>query len=189
MSLLDPPRCPNCTSEIALKELWEAAPKNRGGLAIIRAVGMACPICGMRLRVLQSSLLLGLAIAYVVPIAIVGTVTLMAQWANGRERRLVYLGVLTVVYIGAFRLLKHLIPKLLRVRILRPDEKVDFPLATPARRAEETQDVDASSLEQTDDERPEWTCKSCGEENPGNFNECWKCLAMKPGVDAEISGK
>jgi len=25
------------------------------------------------------------------------------------------------------------------------------------------------------DERPEWTCGGCGEENPGNFDVCWQC--------------
>jgi hypothetical protein len=24
-----------------------------------------------------------------------------------------------------------------------------------------------------------WNCPKCGEENPGNFNECWKCLEMR----------
>jgi len=71
MSLLESPRCPNCNSEIALKKLWEAAPKNRGGVSIIRPVGLACPTCGMKLRVLQKRLLWGLAVAYVVPIAVV----------------------------------------------------------------------------------------------------------------------
>jgi hypothetical protein len=30
----------------------------------------------------------------------------------------------------------------------------------------------------------EWTCDGCGEENPGNFHECWKCLATRPGESA-----
>jgi hypothetical protein len=180
MAILDPPRCPNCNSEIALKELWEAAPKNRGGVAIIRPVGLACPTCGMKLRVLQSRLLWGLALAYVVPIAmVVPLFGHMPPLLTYEARRLVLAAVVVVLTFGAFRLLKHLIPRLLRVRILKPEEKVVFPLAKPAARAEETQAIDASDLKRTDDDRPEWTCKSCGEENPGNFDECWKCQTWR----------
>jgi hypothetical protein len=27
---------------------------------------------------------------------------------------------------------------------------------------------------------PAWTCPGCGEENPGNFEECWKCQRNRP---------
>jgi hypothetical protein len=30
----------------------------------------------------------------------------------------------------------------------------------------------------------EWRCPGCGEENPANFDECWKCLAARPGENA-----
>jgi hypothetical protein len=40
VSFLDPPRCPNCNSEVALKDLWDAAPKNQGGSVIVRQVGV-----------------------------------------------------------------------------------------------------------------------------------------------------
>jgi len=29
---------------------------------------------------------------------------------------------------------------------------------------------------------PSWSCRSCGEENPGNFEECWKCQAVRDGA-------
>jgi hypothetical protein len=55
MSLLDLPRCPNCNTEIDLKELWRAAPKTgRGGFQIEGHVGVVCPTCGIKLRVLQA---------------------------------------------------------------------------------------------------------------------------------------
>jgi hypothetical protein len=28
---------------------------------------------------------------------------------------------------------------------------------------------------------PDWRCKFCGEENPGNFEECWKCQNDRAG--------
>jgi len=64
MLLLDVPRCPNCNSEVALKELWDAAPKNHGGSVIVMPVGIACPTCGVKLKVLQGRVLLALAFAF-----------------------------------------------------------------------------------------------------------------------------
>jgi hypothetical protein len=123
----------------------------------------------------------GLAVAYVVPIAVV--VPLfghMPPLLTYQARRGVLAAVVVIATFGAFRLLKHFIPRLLRVRILRPEEKVVFPLAKIEMRAEEeTEAIDASGLKPTDDGRDEWTCKSCGEENPGNFDECWKCLGAR----------
>lgn len=29
----------------------------------------------------------------------------------------------------------------------------------------------------------EWSCPSCHEKNPSNFDECWKCLADRPPED------
>ena len=31
-----------------------------------------------------------------------------------------------------------------------------------------------------DDVGPPWTCPHCHEENPGNFEECWKCQKFRP---------
>jgi len=31
-------------------------------------------------------------------------------------------------------------------------------------------------------EHAEWTCPSCSEKNPGNFELCWKCSTPRPGA-------
>jgi DNA-directed RNA polymerase subunit RPC12/RpoP len=184
MSLLDPPRCPNCNSEIALKELWEAAPKSRGGSIIVRPVGIACPICGVKLKVLQARVLMGLACAYVFPFAVVVAVVLMTPWDNDRERRLVSIGVLVIAYFGAFKLHQYLTPRLLRVRPIKSGERIEFPLAKPATEPNENRPgiADALTLEPKDDNRPVWVCPKCGEENPGTFDVCWKCQGERPGA-------
>ena len=69
-------------------------------------------------------------------------------------------------------------------------DKLQYPLSAPAvplvesdedRQAREmdeatTADVDVEA-------RPNaalpWKCPACGEENPDNFYECWKCQAMR----------
>jgi len=40
--------------------------------------------------------------------------------------------------------------------------------------------VDASDP----DPGPPWTCSACHEENPGNFEECWKCQRLR--ADGEV---
>jgi hypothetical protein len=44
---------------------------------------------------------------------------------------------------------------------------------------------ETADLKGTESERPPWDCKSCGEENPGNFDECWKCQAWR--VEGAVS--
>jgi hypothetical protein len=31
-----------------------------------------------------------------------------------------------------------------------------------------------------DSDAPSWTCPHCHQENPGNFEECWKCQGNRP---------
>jgi hypothetical protein len=51
---------------------------------------------------------------------------------------------------------------------------MDASLATVERSAVE------NKLEVKDDAGPSWTCPHCHETNPGNFEECWKCLKDRP---------
>jgi H+/Cl- antiporter ClcA len=36
-----------------------------------------------------------------------------------------------------------------------------------------------NSLEPLAEELPGWTCPACHEENPANFEECWKCQRIR----------
>ena len=31
---------------------------------------------------------------------------------------------------------------------------------------------------------PEWTCRSCSEKNPVNFDSCWNCDLLRPDIQA-----
>jgi hypothetical protein len=66
------------------------------------------------------------------------------------------------------------IPRLLKVRLLKKNEIVRFPLEEPAivPVKDESVPIGALALEATKDDRPDWICPKCREENPGNFNEC-----------------
>ena len=59
----------------------------------------------------------------------------------------------------------------------------------------EQSDTSDEEDDATDDEEvagPEWKCPKCGETVPGNFDQCWKCMATRsgeslPDVPREIS--
>jgi hypothetical protein len=187
VSFLDPPRCPNCNSELDLKALWQAAPKS--GDAIVDRVAIACPTCGVKLRVLQSrSYAIGL-LGFMIPLALAVVLIYVVPVARGSMNDIIRKGMLLVVLFGIIRLHKRYIPRLLTVRLLRDNEPARFPLAqsTSPESAAEVVQSNPLNLEPTQDDRPVWVCPKCHEENPGNFNECWKCLQLRPEVGASNS--
>jgi len=188
MSLLDPPRCPNCNAEIDLKPLWEAAPKTNRGSRFAGKIGVVCPTCGIKLRVLDSLLgitSVGLFILMVITAAVVGRVSRF----HGNDR-LVFVGFL-VLGVAGFIFFQKSIPRLLTLRLFEDGEKAGFPLVTLAEdlaaEHKASEEADALRPDLTADDGPAWKCQSCGEENPSNFNECWKCLKLRPEAES-ISG-
>jgi hypothetical protein len=95
------------------------------------------------------------------------------------------------VYIGGFVLFQRAIPRLLRLRRLEDGEKVRFPLEAVARaHAAEAKFIQEQlDHESADVEQPSWVCPKCREENPGNFDECWKCQTWRDQVSGTPSGK
>jgi hypothetical protein len=137
-------------------------------------------VCGIKLRVLDRRMAftsLGLFILMLLSAAVVGK--LSRPYGNDR----VILVSFGIVCFAGFIVFQKSIPRLLRLRFLEAGEKAGFPLVTLAedlaaeRRAIEEEEE--QNPEQTADAGPAWKCKSCGEENPGNFNECWKCLKIR----------
>jgi hypothetical protein len=182
MSLLDPPRCPNCNSEMNLKDLWSVAPKGgRGGFVIDGAVGVVCPVCGIKLRVLQPRVQIASVLIFVVPLALGMLLGHFDPFYKDEVKRRASLLILGVIYIFGFYLLARFSPRLLQLRLLKDGEAVVFPLAVVARvHAEEAEFIkEQLALESPDLGKPAWVCPKCHEENPGNFDECWKCQTWR----------
>jgi hypothetical protein len=174
MSLLDPSCCPNCKSIIDMSELYRIAPKS--GATMLGNVAIECPVCRAELRVLQTrSYLVGL-LAFLLSLVLATVSLIAAPVARGSTEYGIRM-VMFVCLVWAGRVLhKRAIPKLLTVRLVQDEEIVRFPLAPKPSKPEE--DIDPRSaleLNAVEDDRPEWICTHCGEGNPGNFNECWKC--------------
>jgi hypothetical protein len=177
MSLLDPPRCPNCSSIIDLTELYRAAPK--GGTTMIGRVGIVCPVCGMSLRVLQvRAYLIGL-LAFFLPLVLVVTTDIAAPAARGSTDHSIRMAIFIAVMWTGMVLHKRSIPRLLTLKLLENGEVVRFPLARTPATDEDAEPSNALHLTPVEENRPVWTCAKCGEENPGNFDECWKCQTWR----------
>lgn len=50
------------------------------------------------------------------------------------------------------------------------------------------EDFDGTSDAEAPVTGPVWKCPACGEENPGNFQVCWKCEKEKEGAVASLRG-
>jgi hypothetical protein len=190
MPLLDPPHCPNCNSEIDLKALWRAAPKNRG-MVLSDRVGIVCPVCGVKLRVTQGRVQVSTILVFVVPFALALLVNRIVPLGTGMPSAKIAWIILAAIYIGGFILQGRLSPRLLRLRFVAAGEEVAYPLVSLAREMEaESRAIADDPLNQppTADDRQAWKCKDCGEENPGNFNECWKCLKLREAESISGSG-
>ena len=177
MSLLDLPRCPNCHSTIDLIELYRVAPK--AGDTMIGRIGIVCPVCGMNLRVLQArAYLIGL-LAFFVPLVLAMTIYIAAPVARGSTEYSIRMAIFIVVFWVGTVLYRRSIPKLLTVRLLENGEVVHFPLTPSPKTEVNSEPRSALELTPVEENRPAWTCAKCGEENPGNFDECWKCQTWR----------
>jgi hypothetical protein len=169
-----------------LTELWQAAPKS--GNTIIDRVGIACPVCGVKLRILQSRALVTRFLAIVVPFALMVISIFVAPVTRGSFDYKIRMGVFVIVLFGAVSLQGRNNLRLLTVRLLQDNEDVRYPLVRPSILNPEDEAAPKSSalqLEPTKDNRPSWVCAKCGEENPGNFDECWKCQTWRVGEASE----
>ena len=180
MSLFDPPRCPNCSSVIDLKELWRAAPKTSRGSRLEGKIGVVCPMCGIKLRVLDNRI--GIISVALFILMVVGMASLL-QLSKSRTDDGPILFVLGILCIPGFIYFQKSIPKLLRLRLLEEGEKASFPLLMLveelAAERKAFEEEEEQNPEPTEDAGPAWKSKSCGEENPGNFDECWKCQTWR----------
>jgi hypothetical protein len=185
MSLLDPPRCPQCDSTIDLKELWHCAPKTNRGSQFAGHVGIVCPVCGVKLRVTQGRVQLSAFVPFLFLIALCFLASRFVPLNAGTVQAKVTWALIFAIYVASFVIQSRSIPKLLALRYVREGEQVGYPLATLAEDlAAERQATSEDDLNQGPpaDDRPEWTCKKCGEKNPGTFDICWKCQEARAGL-------
>ena len=138
MSLLDEPQCLRCGSALPVRGLWEfARVHDKHGLNLLTGsgllrgkIGIECPNCGARFRVVQTRIRILFALVWVI---FLGTAASLEDWTSHhipvfQQRPLAVLMVLVSVLV-MFLLLRIYTPRLARVRRLRDGEQLTFPLA------------------------------------------------------------
>jgi hypothetical protein len=176
------PLCPQCGSVLPMRELWRRANPNRFNLY---TCGIICPICGIRLRVLQR---------YVLAFRLVSTAVLMAMVIFALSRvpqKDAQVPLALVICIPWVIFQVRFAPCFATVRIVSSDERLLYPLSPPppipetqeARESRESfeQLMEWSEMKLTEEPGPSWKCTSCGEENPSEFEVCWKCHRERGG--------
>jgi hypothetical protein len=148
-------------------------------------IGVVCPTCGIKLRVLDDRLLLYYLAQLVVFACAAATLRALGPTLN----KDVSVVILLAFVMTGFVLFQKAIPRLLRLRPLEEGEKPGFPLETlkeDLAALREQREDNALDLEPVSDTGPSWICPKCQAENPGNFDECWKCQTWR--TDEKESG-
>jgi hypothetical protein len=168
-------RCPECGTELPVRELLDAAPKAPNG-NIAGAVGLTCPACYAQLRLQM----------WLQPLAISGATILsllVASRLPTDESTHLFLALILAASFASWLML----PSLAMFRKLKPGEVVACPLEEKARRdAEDLRQFRQQEAEREAEQALEyetsgpWICDRCQEENPQEFSVCWKCTAEMP---------
>jgi hypothetical protein len=189
MMLLGDPPCPQCQAPVPLAGLWQRATKDRGGIFLIGQVGIGCPACEAKLRVLQANLAIAAVGSFAAFCAAFGVLGAIEHARVGAARQDLNLLLIAPAIVGWMLLFRRYGYRFARVRALEDGEKVAFPLSRPVATAPIADDrpdrkaINVGPSSQTaespavsaDIEKTPWICPECGEENPGKFNICCVC--------------
>jgi hypothetical protein len=129
MSLLSPPRCPQCSGDVPLEALWRVAPTNRQNY-LAGDFGIQCPQCGARLRILQGRASWGTFLL------LVAAMFLACGVAEHLEKVGVlpkgsFLGAAVLVVILSWPVTRSA-PRLVTLRLAYDGEILEYPLDTVA---------------------------------------------------------
>jgi len=171
-----------------MRQLWALAETDRTG-ALRQRCGIVCPQCGMRLRILQVGVTVYSIVTLLCVVAIASFLTRLIPLHDKDAQ--VFLTLL--VTFPVVMVLLRFAPCFARVAEIKDQEELEFPLSPKLEEPESAEARDERELtealasaksEPRDISSAAWRCASCGEENPGEFDICWKC--QKERVSAGI---
>jgi len=184
MPVPDDPRCPRCQGAVSLRELWKEAPKVRG-VFLEGKVGIVCPSCGVKLRVLQYRVVLATLGLFAIFAAICAVFGDFERAHHIKPAEGVQILFIVSLVGGMFFLQWRYAYRFAAIRSLRDGEKASFPLSvseveTPNLIDEAHLDMGllsrvAAELHISPGNARPWICLKCKEENPGEFDSCWNC--------------
>lgn len=165
-------KCPACGVAIDLRPLWQAIDQREGAFIGSR-YGVTCGHCGAKLRVTQRqaiAILLGIfvlvMVSILVPVLLHGPLVKAPPWFS-------YITPLFGVSasLGALKLSYWLGRLFTRLKLAKANAKLKYPLEW---NNNVTKEVELSGSDVAPGCQT-WMCRKCREENPGEFELCWKC--------------
>jgi hypothetical protein len=127
-------KCPQCSSGLPLKVLWEFSRSSAYGLVtrsgILRGnIGILCPNCGVKLRIVQTRIKVFVFVIWVATalgVALTGAYVRHAH-VNVNQQYQVWSVVALLCAIGLFQ--RYAVVRLAQVRLAEPGEQLGFPLS------------------------------------------------------------
>jgi len=147
--VLDYPRCPRCRGQVPLEYLYENGPTSRIGLLLgdgfsINSVGIVCPTCKAKLRVMQWRPLL----VSVVGLLFMGVaIFLLMPWigTDGHAVWILFAVIAVFAFIG-LPIAQHKARRLVRLQVVEDSTWLVFPPTEPLEKGDRA----ASSLPEHD---------------------------------------
>src|SRR5579859_5171906 len=134
MPFLHQSRCPKCDSGLPLKVLWEFSRTSLYGLVnrsgtLKGKIGIVCPNCGVKLRVVQTRIRVFLVLTWLVAYGVAWSVGEWMRHDHVVLSRIYGIPGVLVFFFAVWLLQKYLIPHLAQVRLAGADEQLGFPLS------------------------------------------------------------
>jgi hypothetical protein len=170
---------------VPLGPLWQRAPKERAGIFLIGKVGIGCPTCEAKLRVIQGGIVIATVGSFAALCAAFGALGAIEHAKPGAAKQDLNLLLLVPSIVAWMLLFKRYGHRFARLRAVADGEKVVvFPVSKPLLEqptGREGPDVGARSqvtdkpADSAECEKTAWVCPECGEENPGQYDICCIC--------------
>ena len=130
MPLISFPRCPNCGAAVSLRKLWEVAPTSRYNI-LIGQYGVTCPSCFVKLCVLQGGTKVAALLLLFMPAA------LFVYWLREFSPSDTLVGLAAILGLSVVIPAMAVVPpRYARLRQMRSEEQLSFPLDSQASSAE-----------------------------------------------------
>lgn len=159
-------RCPQCEQSLDLRAVWGLVSLDRLGCPD-RPIAVNCPACSTPLRVAT----------FRSAIAVVGSYLVCAAFAVVNVRQsthpvLIIVGL--VPFLLAFIYTTKIAQRFAVLVPVREADNVEFPIEDFQAQLKRDALENPAAIPDTGQRSP-WSCRECGESNPGNFEACWKC--------------
>jgi hypothetical protein len=163
-------RCPECLASIDIRPVAKIVAGGRLNV-IGKGFGISCGHCATRCEILQWRPVLLSVLIYVAAVAAPVIFAISSDMAS-TWNRWEFIAAALVLLSAVALIQRHVIAPLATLRKAHPEGRLNYPLEwdTTHIAKVELEDAFAGSSASV-----VWQCRSCREQNSGEFEICWKC--------------